>query len=355
MRCLRSRGALAVFALAILGSPGVAPAGAGPEKSPFPRRNPIVEAVQKTKGAIVAVKVAPAKGGKDQVGSGVIIDRRGYIVTNRHVVGAAKSPRVQLHDGQILSAEVLCAEARWDLAVLRIRADKDLDYLPLAPTEDLMVGESVIAVGHPYGYQDTVSVGIISALGREIKMPTGDVLTDLIQTDASINPGNSGGPLLNINGELIGINCALREEAQGIAFAISAATLKSALGKLLSAERVAGVHHGLACKDKVLGETGDRQRVLVSAPLDETLRAGDEILAVAEHQVRSAFDVERSLWDARPGQTVHLKVRREGRVLLVALTLAAARHGAGSVAEGERTTETQPVAVPSARVIGVSR
>ena len=107
--------------------------------------------------------------------------------------------------------------------------------LPLAPVDDLMVGETVIAIGHPFGYTHTVSTGIISALGREITMPTGDVLTGLIQTNASINPGNSGGPLLNINGEFIGINVALREGAQNIAFAINAGTVKSFLQQHLSA------------------------------------------------------------------------------------------------------------------------
>src|SRR5205085_2088984 len=124
---------------------------------------------------------------------------------------------------------------RWDLAVLRIRSNKKLAALPLAPVDDLMVGETVIAVGHPFGYTNTVSVGIVSALGREITMPTGDVLNGLIQTNASINPGNSGGPLLNVNGEFIGVNVALREGAQGIAFAINTGTVKSFLRQHLSA------------------------------------------------------------------------------------------------------------------------
>jgi serine protease Do len=287
------------------------------------RRTPIIQAVDKTRSAVVAIKVAPPGGGKDHVGSGVIIDERGYIVSNRHVVGNCKTPRVQLPGGEVLQAEVLFAEARWDLAVLRIHTDRALHALPLAPSDDLMVGEQVIAVGHPYGYHNTVSVGIISALGREITMPTGDVLGDLIQTDASINPGNSGGPLLNVNGELIGITCALRLEARGIAFAISAATVKHALGTMLSARRVAGVHHGLACAEKTVSETGDRQRVLIAKSRDRKLRQGDEIVTMAERPVRCAFDVERSLWEARPGETIELRVRRDGRLVVVPLTLAA--------------------------------
>lgn len=343
-----SLGTVAVLALAMFAGAGTAIA-----KPPISRRNPVVDAVQKTKTAIVAVKVPNVRGQKDRVGSGVIIDERGYIVTNRHVIGVCKKPRVELQSGEVLSAEVLFAEARWDLAVLRIHTDQELHALPLAPTDDLMVGESVIAVGHPYGYHNTVSVGIISAVDREITMPTGDVIGGLIQTDASINPGNSGGPLLNINGEFIGISCALREDAQGIAFAVNAATVKAALSALLSARRIAGVHHGLSCAEKTLSETGDRQRVLVAKSQDKTLRQGDEIVAVADRSVKNAFDVERSLWDARPGETVSVKVRREGRDLVVALTLAASPL-AEQVAEGDRAEEHAPVGAP-ARIVGARR
>src|SRR5262245_5883295 len=226
-------------------------AGAGTEKStPFSRRNPVTEAVAKTKTAIVAVKVPRPSGGKDMVGTGVIVDERGYVITNRHVVGAGRNVKIQLHDGDLLTGEVVVTEASWDLAVVRIRTEKSLAALPFAPVADLMVGETVIAVGHPYGYQHTVSTGIISALDREVEMPTGDVLTGLIQTSAPINPGNSGGPLLNINGELIGINVALREGAQAIAFAINAGSAQRVLKKHLSASRLAGIDHGLVCKEE---------------------------------------------------------------------------------------------------------
>ncbi len=129
---------------------------------------------------------------------------------------------VRLNSGIEIEAAVIWRTAAYDLAVVRVATPQKLQALELAPVSDLMVGETVIAVGHPFGYTNTISTGIISALGREITMPSGDTLTGLIQTNASINPGNSGGPLLNINGELIGINVALRNGAQGIAFAINA-------------------------------------------------------------------------------------------------------------------------------------
>ncbi len=321
-----TRWSAAVLAVALVVS-----SGAGTEKhTPHSRRNPVTEAVQKTKASIVTVKV-PRQNAKDLVGTGVIVDEHGYILTNRHVVGGKTAVSVRLDDGTDLEGTVVLGDSSTDLAIVRIQTDKPLTALGLAPISDLMVGETVIAVGHPFGYTNTVSTGIISALGREITMPAGDVLQGLIQTDASINPGNSGGPLLNINGELIGINVALREGAQGIAFAINADTVKQVLRKHLSAVRVAGVVHGLECEDRVVAETGERQRVVV-ADTAGNLKRGDEIRFVGSLQVRNSFDLERALWDKKPGQTVELRVMRGGQQLNVVLTL---RPAADAVASRE--------------------
>lgn len=302
---------------------------------PHSRRNPIVLAIQKTKAGIVSVRVPRPNGAKDAIGAGVIIDERGYIVTNRHVVGATQHVRIRLWDGAELEGQVVWGEAAHDLAVIRISTQIKLQALELAPVADLMVGETVIAVGHPFGYSNTVSTGIISSLDREINMPSGDVLSGLIQTNASINPGNSGGPLLNINGEFIGLNVALRDGAQNIAFAINAGTVREVLGKNLSAQKMAGVHHGLACTEKILGETGKRQRVVL-ADFDSgtaALQNGDEILAVGGRPVANRFDVERSLWDGKPGDKIDLKVARQGQTVVVTLTLAAANNSTGHIAD----------------------
>src|SRR5438132_169065 len=237
--------------------------------SPYPRRNPVVDAVQKTKESIVTIKVSRPSASRDVIGTGVIIDERGFILTNRHVIGSAQSVRVRLSNGTESVGEVFWKEAAYDLAVLRIRTSKKLQALELAPVADLMVGETVITVGHPFGYTNTISTGIVSALGREITMPEGEVLTNLIQTNASINPGNSGGPLLNINGELIGINVALREGAQGIAFALNAEMVKEVLSKYLSGLKVSGVTHGLRCRESVQPEGFDRQHVIVEAVAEQ--------------------------------------------------------------------------------------
>lgn len=322
--------------------------------APYSRQTPIVEAVRKARPSIVTIRLSRRSGRSDITGSGVIVDERGFIVTNRHVLGpSGAAVTVQLADGTRLPARVLVRASDCDLAVLHVAADRKLPALVLAPASDLMVGETVIAIGHPYGYVNTVSTGIISALGREITMPSGEVLSGLIQTDASINPGNSGGPLLNINGELIGINVALREGAQGIAFAINADTVKQMLSRQLSALRVAGVAHGLVCQEKVLGETGDRQRVVVAGVAAQTpaaaagLRPGDELLAVAARPVANRFDVERALWEKRPGEQVSLKIRRQGQELQLTLTLAPAAQPGQLSFLFERTSPAAPAPLPS--------
>jgi serine protease Do len=215
----------------------------------YNRKNPIVEAVAKTQTSVVTIKAYARANAKPSVGTGVVVDGRGYIVTNCHVVGSIKNVQVTLHDASVHAAQVIFADAANDLAVLKIDAGRQLAYLNLASVSDLMVGETVIAIGNPFSYEKTVSVGIVSAKGRTIGMPNGESLRGLIQTDAAINPGNSGGPLLNVNGELIGINVAVRDGAQGIAFAINANTVKSVINERISNLQIAGA-------GSVTGETG---------------------------------------------------------------------------------------------------
>lgn len=300
--------------------------GAGTEaQAQYQRKTPIVEAVQKTRQGIVSLKVQRTGSHKDVVGTGVIVDERGVIVTNRHVVVSAEHVTVRLSDGAELVGQVAVEDDAHDLAVVQIKAGKRLQALPLGPGSDLMVGETVIAVGHPFGYTNTVSTGIISALGREITMPSGETISNLIQTNASINPGNSGGPLLNINGEVIGINVALRDGAQGIAFALNADTVQQVLSKHLSALKMSGIQHGLACKEKVAEEGEARQRVVVEEAATG-LKRGDEIVRVGDRAVANRFDVERALWDYKPDETVQVLVRRAGKEKAVALTLTKGEH-----------------------------
>lgn len=289
------------------------------------RKSAIVEAVQKTRAGIVTLKIEKktAAGRKEVVGTGVIVDERGYLITNRHVIAGADRIKVDFADGSTLTALIHTEDESHDLAILKVSAAAPLTALPFGPGSDLMVGETVIVVGNPFGYTNTVSTGIVSALG----MPGGVQLTNLIQTNASINPGNSGGPLLNINGELIGIAVAIREGAQGIAFALNADTVQEVLSKHLSAGKVARLGHGLSLREAVLPEGEPRQQVVVndvahrSPAAQAGLKNGDVIVKVGDRSVANRFDVERALGSYKPGDAVDAIVVRDGKSTRMALTL----------------------------------
>ena len=193
------------------------------------RVTPVVRTVAAARKSIVMVKVLRI-GLKDGVGTGVIVSESGSIITARHVVAGQSKVVIAIWDGTELSGEVVRTDPDTDLAVVRVRTKAKLDALRPAAAKGSLAGETVVAIGHPYGYANTVSTGVISALGREIRMPTGDTITGLIQTTVPLNPGYSGGPLLNLAGEFIGVNIAMREGAQGISFAVDAAKI----AKLLS-------------------------------------------------------------------------------------------------------------------------
>lgn len=171
----------------------------------------------------------------NSLGTGFIIHPDGYVVTNNHVIDRAREINVELADGRKLKADLVSADPDADLAVLKIHADKPLPVLSLGESNDLMIGEPAIAVGNPLGFSHSVSTGIVAAIHRDLK---GDnqhtVLSDLIQTDAAINPGNSGGPLLNAYGQVIGINTAIRGDAQNIGFAIPIDRLRDLIPELMN-------------------------------------------------------------------------------------------------------------------------
>jgi len=193
------------------------------------RITPIVKVVQKCQGSVVAF--ISAKTGK-VTGTGVVVDGSGIIVTNAHVVGKIKTWTIRLIDKTEVPAEVVKVVGEHDLAVVKIRTERKLDNLPPCKSDKVFVGEEVIAIGHPFGYSYTITRGILSATGRNIGLPSGAEVTDVYQIDAAINPGNSGGPLMNINGELIGINFAVRDQAGGIAFTIPVKKVRDLLAAL---------------------------------------------------------------------------------------------------------------------------
>lgn len=211
--------------------------GVGDQTSaPNPRRTPVVEAIAKARPSVVALRVDKGDdygGVRGTTGTGVIADSRGFIVTARHVITAAHGIRVLFEDGTELPAHVLATEPSTDLAILRVSPAHALPPLEVGSASDLMVGEPVVVIGHPHGYRYTASAGIVSAVGRRIPMPAGELLSDVIQVDASVNPGMSGGPLLNANGEWIGVAVATRDGAQGMAFAVNADTVRALLDRHL--------------------------------------------------------------------------------------------------------------------------
>jgi serine protease Do len=246
------------------------------------------------------------------MGSGVLIDGRGYILTNHHVVDKVQGITVQLFDGTTYPARLLQYDAIMDLAVLKIDSPRPLAAIALGTSADLMVGETVITIGNAFGYENTVSVGIISALHRDVTLSDDQVYRNLIQTDACINPGNSGGPLVNIEGELIGINVAVRAGAQGIGFALPIDEVERVASELLSTRRVASTWHGLVTAER----RGPKRCVVVAevqpgSPAEASgFRVGDELIRVGELAIAHAIDLERGLLEVRPGRPASVKIRR---------------------------------------------
>jgi len=261
------------------------------------------------------------------LGSGFIINPQGYVVTNAHVVRRAQKITVTLHDGTSAAAKIISSDPSHDLAVLKINPPEGatLPYLPLGRSDDLMVGETVIAIGNPLGYSNSVTTGVVSAVNRTLEFGSGVKYDGLIQTDAPINPGNSGGPLLNIAGELIGINTAIRADAQNIGFAIPTDAVALDLARLLDFERINRVVFGA----KVLprhGKDGDGvyvDAVAPDTPAADGLKAGDRIVELDGQPVRQMPDYTCAMLAAKPSQPVRMKVSREGREMEIDVTLQA--------------------------------
>lgn len=179
-------------------------------------------------------------------GSGFVFTPDGYILTNSHVVHRAKMLTVAMQDGQIFTAEVVGDDPDTDLAVIRANSSVNLPAVRFGTSHDLQVGQMAIAIGNPFGFQYTVTAGVISALGRSLRAYSGRLIDDVIQTDAALNPGNSGGPLVSSRGEVIGVNTATIMSAQGICFAIAVDTAKFVAGKLLREGRIKRGFIGIA-------------------------------------------------------------------------------------------------------------
>ncbi|MFQ5846874.1 MAG: S1C family serine protease [Candidatus Methylomirabilales bacterium] len=262
------------------------------------------------------------------LGSGVIISRGGYILTNDHVVKEPARITVRLNTKEELNATVVGRDPKTDLAVIRVDSNRDLPAAILGNSDRLRVGEWVLAIGNPFGLDHTVTVGVISATGRSELGVVG--YENFIQTDASINPGNSGGPLLNVRGEVVGINTAIVASAQGIGFAIPINLAKRIARDLIANGRVVrgwlgiGLHSltaDVARALKVVPDTG----ILVThvAPngpgAGSGLKPGDVITGVGEQKVRTPEEVRRLVAEAVVGSTLSLVIRREQETLTLSI------------------------------------
>ena len=311
------------------------------------RRDAVVRAVEKVGPAVVNVSTEvvvrnPYAGGVDpfefffgggrrrgavqnSLGSGVIVDPDGYVLTNDHVIAAASKITVTLADKRQVEATVVGADKASDLAVLKLKGPGPWPTVPFGRSDDLMIGETVIAIGNPFGLQNTVTVGVVSALGRTLASSEDQAYSDFVQTDAAINPGNSGGALLNIVGELVGINSQIiGQGAQNLGFAIPIDRARKVYGELVSHGRVRPTWTGLALEDaegdeaQAAGIAGGKgvfvRRRYAGSPAEAAdVRAGDVILAVDGQKVATVAEFDTALARVNFGGEATITIGRAGR------------------------------------------
>ena len=358
MKVARLGALLAALAPALAAGEGQLPRAA--PRAASERRTPVVVAVERSRGAVVNVateeKVRVRVGSQSgdmtdllfdeffghprtrqgyavtSLGSGVIVSPDGYVLTNAHVVERGTEGRgrlrVQLLDGRELGARLLGMDVATDLAVLQVETKEKLPFLPAGRSDDLMIGETVIAIGNPFGLSHTVTTGVVSALHRKVSSRERS-LFDTIQTDASINPGNSGGPLVNILGQLVGVNTAiLGDRNAGIGFAIPIDRALRVAEDLIRHGEVREAWLGLSVADEpvksdLIGD--ERVRVLVtsvsagSPAAQAGVHKGDVVEAVGDQPVESAQEYRFRVRDVSPGGTARLQLGRGGNRLVLSV------------------------------------
>ena len=332
----------AAFSQRSIPSPTPAQPGARAE-----RRTPIVEAVERIGPAVVNISaeklvqqrrtsldsffgfdLRPRGYRTESLGSGVILDSSGVVVTNDHVISGASRIWVTTADGREMEAKLEGADVDNDLAILTVDA-KNLKAVKIGTTADLMIGETVIAIGNPFGLSNTVTTGIVSAVHRTVAGESGRNYSDFLQTDAAINPGNSGGALVNILGELIGINTAIVGGANTIGFAIPIDRARRVVDELLHYGEVKSVWLGLRGTTVGLaaarsGTRGQGLRVRSVYPNSPAARAGlvpgDVVVAIDGRSIEGREDFDTALASAGAGRTLAVAFRREGHDRTASLT-----------------------------------
>ncbi len=266
---------------------------------------------------------------ENSLGSGVIVNERGYVLTNDHVVSAASRITITFQDGRQVEAKLLGSDEASDLAVLMLQEKGPWPAAKMGSSSDLMIGETVIAIGNPFGLQSTVTVGVVSATGRTVAGPDRTALpfADFIQTDAAINPGNSGGALLNILGELIGVNAQIVAKGQNLGFAIPIDRAKKVVDELVTYGHLRPPWTGLVAENLDAQQAAyygiDQAagalivKVYADSPGEEAgVLAGDIVTQVGSHRVKNLFDFVTAIAEVRYGQRVNLRLLREKEELV---------------------------------------
>ncbi|HXZ50168.1 MAG TPA: trypsin-like peptidase domain-containing protein [Usitatibacter sp.] len=323
----------------LLGEDGGEPAGTARE--PAPRADgelldayseAVAAAAERVAAAVVHLQVqfsgSPQRAGS---GSGFAFTPDGLLLTNSHVVRGARAIRATFSDGSACDADLLGADPATDTAVLRIAAG-DVPALALGSSRAVRVGQLAIAVGNPYGFQHTVTAGVVSALGRSLRAQNGRLIDDVLQTDAALNPGNSGGPLVDSRARVIGVNTAVIAGAQGISFAIAIDTVKWVATQILREGRVRRAHLGIAGANVALGrrvarhhELANERAVRVDSLQKEGpasragVQQGDLVVAFDGHRVDGIDDLHRLLTAGRIGTPCRMLVVRGARKLELAV------------------------------------
>jgi S1-C subfamily serine protease len=287
----------------------------------------VVGVAQRLSPAVVHISVGGRRRDLRGTGSGLIVTPDGYVLTNRHVVHGAKAIEVTLNDSRTFSAELVGDDAATDVGVLRL-PPSDLPIAELGDSHNLRVGQLVVAIGNPFGFQTTVTAGVISALGRSLRTESGRLIENIVQTDAALNPGSSGGPLVNSEGKVIGINTAIIYRAQGLCFAIPINTVKRVAGMLIATGKVSRGYLGitaqpvqlyprLATRLKLDQQSGVAVLEVISgSPAQKAgLTSRDIIVSIGQIPTPSVDDLHRFL-DGHPvGVSYEMMVLRNGTVV----------------------------------------
>jgi putative serine protease PepD len=258
-------------------------------------------------------------------GSGFVYDADGHIVTNEHVVDGATSVTVKFANGQKLTAQVVGTDPSTDLAVLKVSSlPSGVTPLTLGSSSSLEVGDGVVAIGSPFGLTESVTTGIVSALGREIEAPNNYAIVGAIQTDAAINHGNSGGPLLDMQGKVVGVNSQIESDSggnDGVGFAVPSSTVKSVVPQLIAGGKVEHAYLGVGIGDA--STTGAQVTSVASgSPASRAgVQTGDVVTAFDGSTVADAQALRAAVDEHKPGDKIELTVRRAGQTKTLTLTL----------------------------------